>query len=61
MTLKVEVELGRVNYVAIHNGASRAVPAPICDIGRREKPDVVALSNNDDGDLGRNTDFLARG
>ena len=60
MALQVEVELGRVNYVAIHNGASRAVPAPIRDVGRREEPDVVALSNNDDGDLRINFGFLAR-
>lgn len=60
MALQVEIELGRVNYVAIHNGASRAVSAPIRDVGRREEPNVVTLSNDYDGDLRTNTDLLAR-
>ena len=59
MTLQIEVELGRVNHIAIHNGASRAVPAPIRDVGRREEPNVVTLSDNDNGYLRSNTDFLA--
>ena len=60
MTLQVEVELRRVNYVTIHNGSSRAIPASILDAGRWEEPDVVAFANDDDGDIRGNPDFLAR-
>ena len=52
MALQVEVELGGVNYICIHDRASRTVPTPICDIGCWEKPDVMPLSDNNDGELG---------
>lgn len=60
MALQVEIEFGRVNYVAIHNGASRAIPAPIRNIAHREESNVMAFSNNNNRDLRRNTDILAR-
>ena len=52
MALQVEVELGGVNYIGIHYGASRTVPTPICDVGRWEETNVVSFSDNDDGNLG---------
>lgn len=30
MTLQVEVELGRMSYISVDDGASRAIPAPVC-------------------------------
>ena len=60
MTLQVEVELGRVNYVTIHNGASRAIPTSICVLGRREEADMMAFSNDNDGNFWSYSYFLAR-
>jgi len=51
MALQVEIELGGMNDVSIHDGASRAVPTPICDVGCWKKPDVMPFSDNNDGDL----------
>lgn len=48
MTLQVEVKLGRVYHVGIHDSAGWAIPAPIGDVGCREKTNVVAFSNNND-------------
>ena len=52
MALQVEVELGGVNYICIHDRASWTVPTSICDIGCWEKADVMPFSDNDDCDLG---------
>ena len=48
MALQIEVELGRVNHIAIHNGASRAIPTPIRDVGCREEANVMAFPDNND-------------
>ena len=59
MALQVEIEFGRVNYVAIHNGTGRTVPTSICVFGRREEANVVAFPNDDNGNLGSYSYFLA--
>ena len=48
--LQVEIELGRVCYVSIHDGAGRAVPAPICNVGWWKETNVMTFSNNNDSD-----------
>ena len=60
MALQVEVKLGRVNDVPIHDGAGWTIPTPIRILRRREEPDVVTFSNNNDGDLGLYSYFIAR-
>lgn len=50
--LEVEVELGRVRYVLIDDGAGGAVARPIRVLLLREEADVVALPDDDDGYLG---------
>ena len=60
MTLQVEVKLGRVNHVTIHDGTGRAIPTSICVLGRREEADVVAFSNDNDSNLRSYSYFLAR-
>ena len=60
MTLQEEIELGRVNYISIHDCAGGAIPAPISDVGRREETNVVPFSDNDDGNLRTYSLFLAR-
>ena len=50
MALQVEIELSRVCYVGVDDGAGRAIPAPICDVGCREKTNVMTFSNNNDSD-----------
>ena len=52
MALQVEVELGGVNYIGIHDRASRTIPTPICDVRCWEKPDVMSSPDDNDGDLG---------
>ena len=59
MTLQIEIEFGRMNHVTIHDGASRAISAPICDARRREETNVMTFSDNNDGDLRINTGLLA--
>ena len=59
MALQVEIEFGRVNHVAIHNGPSWAIPTPVCVFGRREETNVVAFSNDDYGNLGSYSYFPA--
>ena len=60
MALQVEVKLGRVNHITVHNGTSRAIPTSICVLGRREEADVMAFSNDNDGNLRCYSYFLAR-
>ena len=60
MALQVEIEFGRVNHVTIHDGAGWAIPAPIRDVALREETNVMSFSNDNDGDLGIDSDFLAR-
>jgi len=60
VALQVEIKLGRVNHVTVHDGTSRAIPTSICVPRRWEEADVVALSNDNDGNLGSYSYFLAR-
>ena len=59
MTLQVEIKFSRVYHIGIHDSASWTVPAPVCDVGCWEKTNVVAFSNNNDGDCWANSGFLA--
>ena len=59
MTLQVEIEFSWVNYVTIHNGSGRTIPASIRDVGRREETYMVAFANDNDGDFRGNPNFLA--
>ena len=52
MALQVKIELGGVNYICIHDRASRAVPTSICDVGCWEEPYVVPFSDDNNSDLG---------
>jgi hypothetical protein len=60
MALQEEIELGRVNYVTIHDCAGGAIPTPICDVGCREETNVMPFSDNNDGNLRTYSLFLAR-
>ena len=52
VTLQIEIEFGWVRNLAIDHGAGRAITTPISGLGvLREEPDVVALANNNQGDL----------
>jgi hypothetical protein len=50
VALQVEVEFSRVCYVSVHNGTGRTIPAPICGVGWREETNMMAFSNNNNGD-----------
>ena len=62
MALQEEIELGRVDYVTIHDcaGGTISTPIPICDVGRWGEANVIPFSNNNDGNLRAYSHFLAR-
>jgi len=60
VTLKVEVKFSGMSDLTIDDSASRAIATPIgVPLRLREETDMVALSNNDDCDLGIDTQLLA--
>ena len=59
MALQVEVEFGRVNYVTVHDRASRAIPTFISPICRGEETNVMSFPNDNNGDVGGYSEFLA--
>ena len=62
MALKVEVEFSRVRDVAVHDRTRRTVPAGVGFLGvSGEETDVVALANDQHGDLGLYTEGHACG
>ena len=58
VALQIEVELGGVRNVAIHDRPCRAIAAPV-RIRLREESNVVALAHHDHGDLGLDAKTLA--
>ena len=59
MALQVEIEFGRVNHIAIHDCTSGAIPAPIRVPGVREKANMMAFADDNDGNLRSYSYFLA--
>ena len=52
MTLQIEVEFCGISYLAVYHCASGTVSAPVSvSVVPREKPDMVAFSDDNDGDL----------
>lgn len=61
VTLEVKVEFRRMRDISVDDGTRRTVAAPVALVGAlREEADVVPLSNDDHGDLGIDSEFLAR-
>ena len=58
MALQVPIELDGVYYVLVDDSTSRAITGPVCVVVTREKSDMVALPDDDEGDLWGDTKIL---
>jgi len=59
MALKDKIKVGRVGNSSVDDRSRRSVSTLVCNIGRREHLIVVPFSDNDQGDLGPDLQFLA--